>query len=114
MQGEITHIELGAPDAAKAKMFFGSLLGWTFEPFGDGEQAMFHTTKVSGGLHDGVPTASLTSYFQVGDIEQALGQVRDLGGSSEGASPEEPGIGRFANCVDDQGVSFGLHQPVAA
>ena len=34
MTGEVTHIEIGAPDAKKAQVFFGTLLGWAFESFG--------------------------------------------------------------------------------
>ena len=31
MTGEPAHFELGVPDAARAKRFFGALLGWSFE-----------------------------------------------------------------------------------
>ncbi len=31
MTGEPTHIELGAPDAKRARGFFGALFAWTFE-----------------------------------------------------------------------------------
>lgn len=110
MTGEATHIELGVPDAARAKAFFGDLFGWTFDPFGEGEQAAITTPTIRGGLHDGVPTASMTTYFRVDDIESAVGNVRRLGGQAEKPSPEEAGFGRFANCVDDQGTTFGLHQ----
>jgi hypothetical protein len=83
MTGELTHIELGAPDARKAKAFFGALLGWTFEPFGDGEQAVIQTPGIRGGLHDGVTTTTLTAYFSVDDIGQAVARVRELGGLAE-------------------------------
>jgi predicted enzyme related to lactoylglutathione lyase len=111
MIGEPTHIELGAPDARKAKTFFGTLFGWTFEPFGDGDQAAIQTPTIRGGLHDGVTTTTLTTYFQVDDIEAAVASVRDLGGRADDPSPVEPGFGRFSTCSDDQGIPFGLHQP---
>lgn len=112
MNGAPTHIELGAPDAGKAKTFFGTLLGWTFEPFGDGDQAIIRTPTLRGGLHDGVTTATLTTYFQVDDIEGAVAKVRELGGSGDDPCPPEPGIGRFSTCVDNQGIPFGLHELV--
>ena len=31
MTGEPSHFELGVPDAARAKAFYGELLGWSFE-----------------------------------------------------------------------------------
>ena len=110
MAGEVTHIELGAPDAKKAKVFFGTLFGWTFEAFGDGDQAAIHTPTIRGGLHDGVTTSTLTTYFRVDDIDKAVARVRELGGHAEDPSPEEPGFGRFTGCTDDQGMPFGLHQ----
>jgi uncharacterized protein len=111
MAGEPTHIELGAPDAKKAKAFFGTLFGWTFEQFGDGDQAAIQTPTIRGGLHDGVTTTTLTTYFRVDDIGEAVTLVRRLGGHAEDPSPEEPGFGRFSTCTDDQGIPFGLHQP---
>jgi uncharacterized protein len=111
MTGEPTHIELGAPDAKKAKAFFGTLFGWTFEQFGDGDQAAIQTPTMRGGLHDGVTTTTLTTYFRVDDISDAVTSVRRLGGHAEDPSPEEPGFGRFSTCTDDQGIPFGLHQP---
>lgn len=114
MTGEVTHIEIGVPDAKKVQVFFGTLLGWTFESFGDGDQAVIQTPTVRGGLHDGVQTSALTTYFAVDDIEEAVAKVRELGGRAADPSPEEPGFGRFANCIDDQGLPFGLHQSPAA
>jgi predicted enzyme related to lactoylglutathione lyase len=111
MTGEPTHIELGAPDARKVQAFFGSLFGWTFEQFGEGDQATIQTPTIGGGLHDGVPTASLTTYFRVDNIDEAVTKVRELGGQAEDPSPVEPGFGRFSTCTDDQGVPFGLHEP---
>jgi predicted enzyme related to lactoylglutathione lyase len=114
MTGEPTHIELGAPDAKKAKAFFGTLFGWTFEQFGGGDQAAIQTPTIRGGLHDGVTTTTLTTYFRVDDISEAVTSVRRLGGHAEDPSPEEPGFGRFSTCTDDQGIPFGLHQPRAS
>jgi uncharacterized protein len=111
MTGELTHIELGAPDAKKAKRFFAAVLGWTFEPFGDGEQAVIRTPTIRGGLHDGVATTTLTAYFNVDDIDVAVAAVRELGGHAEDPSAPEPGFGRFSTCTDDQGIPFGLRQP---
>jgi uncharacterized protein len=110
MSGEPTHIELGAPDARKARAFFGSLFDWTFEPFGDGEQSAIRTPTIRGGIHDGVTTATLTTYFRVDDIREAVTKVRERGGTADEPSPEEPGFGRFSTCADDQGIPFGLHQ----
>ena len=110
MSGEPTHIELGAPDARKAREFFGSLFDWTFERFGDGDQSAIRTPTIRGGIHDGVTTTTLTTYFRVDDIGVAVTKVRELGGTADDPSPEEPGFGRFSTCTDNQGIPIGLHQ----
>jgi uncharacterized protein len=110
MSGEPTHRELGAPDARKARAFFGSLFDWTFEPFGDGDQSAIRTPTIRGGIHDGVTATTLTTYFRVDDICEGVTKVRQPGGTADELSPEEPGFGHFSACADNQAIPFGLHQ----
>lgn len=110
MTGNLTHFEIGVPDAARAKAFCGPLFGWTFHAMGDGEEGWIETGGVRGGLHENDPDAVIQPYFEVPDLDAALARVRELGGTAGEASPEAPGFGRFAVCRDDQGVRFGLHQ----
>lgn len=111
VSGEPTHFELGVADAKRAKEFYGRLFDWKFHPMGDGEEGWIETNSTSGGLHENDPNPGVVVYFSVSDIDAALVTVRELGGEPGQASPEEPGFGRFAECVDDQGTRFGLHQP---
>jgi predicted enzyme related to lactoylglutathione lyase len=110
MAGEPSHFELGVPDAARAKVFYGELFGWSFTPTA-GENAWIETAGVRGGLHDGDDAANIVVYFSVADIDAAVARVRELGGQADDPGPSERGGGRFASCRDDQGVPFGLHQP---
>ena len=61
------------------------------------------------------PTSSSGS----NDLDAALELVVALGGAREpvehdgGDGEEEARFGRFALCRDDQGSTFGLHQPPA-
>jgi hypothetical protein len=55
-----------------------------------------------------VTTTTLTAYFTVDDISEAVTRVRELGGQAEDPSPEQRGFGRFSTCTDDQGIPFGL------
>lgn len=109
MSGEPTHFELGVADVARARTFYGTLLGWRFHELGTG--AWIDTGGVRGGVHPDDPAPGITVYFEVPDLDAALRRVRALGGTPGEASQEEPGFGRFAECADDQGVRFGLHQP---
>ena len=110
MAGEVSHFEIGVPDARRAKTFFGELLGWSFRPT-VGEMAWIETPGVSGGVHDG-DAPNIRIYFSVPDIEVAVRRVRELGGEAGEPGPDEDG-GRFVSCRDDQGVPFGLHQASA-
>jgi uncharacterized protein len=109
MAGEQSHFELGVKDAARAKAFYGELLGWSFETT-TGENAWIQTEGVRGGLHGEDEASNIVVYFNVPDIETAVQRVRELGGQAEDPGPPDPG-GRFTTCRDDQGVEFGLHQP---
>lgn len=119
MAGEPHWFEIGVADAAKAREFYGQLLGWEFEagPGGDlSRGAVIRTAGIDGGLHGGDEGASPYLFFRVDDIDAALERVRELGGTVE-HSPDtdreksDADFGRFALCRDDQGSGFGLHQP---
>ena len=109
MAGEPSHFELGVPDAARAKAFYGELLGWEFTPT-HGENAWIETGGVRGGLHGDDEARNVVLYVAVADIEGAAARVRELGGEAGDPGPAGPG-GRYLACRDDQGVEFGLHQP---
>lgn len=37
--------------------------------------------------------------------------MRELGGTASDPGANEAGFGRFSQCIDPQGVRFGLHEP---
>jgi len=111
MAGEPTHFEIGVGDAQRAREFYVRLFDWQFHPMGGGAEGWIDTGGARGGLHDNDPTPGVVVYFSVPDIEAALVTVEQLGGEPGQASPDEPGFGRFAECRDDQGIRFGLHEP---
>ena len=108
MAGEPSHFELGVPDAARAKVFYGELFEWSFHTT-RGENAWIETSGVRGGLHDNDEACTVIVYFSVPDIDVAVRRVRELGGTADEPGPPGPS-GRFTSCRDDQGVAFGLHQ----
>jgi predicted enzyme related to lactoylglutathione lyase len=112
MTGEPTWFEIGVADPARARTFYGSLLGWEFEPTGNG--AVITTAGLPGGLHGGDQGAAPYLFFAVDDLDAALERVRALGGEADQPADEPATVerfGRFAFCRDDQGSPFGLHQP---
>ena len=113
MAGEVSFFELGVADAGRGRAFYGALFGWSFEP-GPGDGFVI-SGSVPGGMHGGDPGASPILFFAVDDIDAALEQVRELGGTVEAidvGDDEETAaqFGRFKFCRDDQGSPFGLHQ----
>ena len=115
MAGEVAFIELGVKDWEGARAFYEGLFGWTFEPGPSGQGYSFRTPNVPGGVHGGDPGAAPYVFFAVDDIDAAVAQVRELGGTIEemdvdGDAEQQEKFGRFKLCRDDQGSPFGLHQ----
>jgi catechol 2,3-dioxygenase-like lactoylglutathione lyase family enzyme/predicted enzyme related to lactoylglutathione lyase len=90
MTGELTFFEIGVVDAAPARAFYGGLFGWRIEPGPSAGGYRISTPTISCGMHGGDETLE-----------------------SRTDEPREESFGRFALCRDDQGSSFGLHQPPA-
>ena len=116
MVGEVAFVELGVEDAERGRAFYEALFGWTLEPGPSGSGFTIVAPNFPGGMHGGDRGASPYVFFQVDDMETALAQVRELGGTVEEMEVEgdESSIarfGRFKLCRDDQGSPFGLHQP---
>ena len=110
MGGEPSHFELGVPDARRAKSFYGRLFDWEFTPT-TGDNAWIETRGVRGGLHGDDDASNIEVYFAVDDLDAAVARVRELGGDAPDPEPEHGHGGRFVRCRDDQGVTFGLHEP---
>jgi uncharacterized protein len=114
MTGEVSFFELGVKDPVQARDFYGGLFGWRMRPGPSGEYLGFQieTGNIRGGLHGGDEGAGPYLFFEVKDIQVAAERVRELGGKAEFNEHSGPGpSGTFAFCRDDQGSSFGLHQP---
>jgi uncharacterized protein len=116
MAGELAFFELGVEDPEKGRAFYEGLFGWRFEPGPSGEGFSIGTPNLRGGIHGGDRGASPYVFFAVEDIDAAVERVRELGGSVEdmeidGGAEAQQRFGRFKLCRDDQGSSFGLHEP---
>ena len=109
MSGQPTHIEIGVPDTARAQRFYGELLGWSFD--GTEKGAMVETGGISAGLHRDERGPELLVFYSVDDIDEAARRIVELGGEVDEAG-EEGESGRWLySCRDDQGITFGLHEP---
>lgn len=112
MTGEIVHFEIPAGDTARAREFWGSLLGWQFDEFPGGLD--YHMARISETTGSAIYEAEgdrrgTRAYFDVEDIEVGRARVAELGGNAGGAMPV-PSMGWFAICSDTEGNEFGLWQ----
>jgi predicted enzyme related to lactoylglutathione lyase len=102
-------IEFPADDPARARRFWGGLLGLELDERGDGEGSGWQTHGESPavGVHErgrGPGDSFSLPYFEVDDIATALERVTTLGGSV--VHPGE----RWAICKDSEGSPFALAQ----
>lgn len=115
LPGDVGYISLWVPDDEVSAPFFASVLGWRYTPAAnhsrlrDGSvpaQGLVGATGLAAaGRHLEHPTAFLS--FVVDDVDAAVGRVRAAGGTA--AEPRETPYGRSADCEDDQGTGFALH-----
>jgi uncharacterized glyoxalase superfamily protein PhnB len=105
--GEVGYFTFQVPAAEPAKEFYGAVLGWQFTPGrvegGWGVQG----AGLMGGLWGG-PGRQLgwKVMYAVDDLAAALTRVREHGGTA-GEAERQP-YGLSAECVDNQGIEFGL------
>jgi uncharacterized glyoxalase superfamily protein PhnB len=107
--GQIDSVELRVADATRARAFYGTVLGWGFEP--EAAPDCWRVRSSDGGdprpaahLTGSAPRAVVVPSFPVDDLEATLAAVDAAGGArrlaGEGA----------AECTDDQGAPFLLRQ----
>jgi predicted enzyme related to lactoylglutathione lyase len=99
-------IEFPADDPDRARSFWVGVLGVELVDRSSGEGEGWQTDGAPAlGLHErgrGPGDTHSLPYFEVDDIEAALGRVRQLGGEVI-----HPGA-RWAICRDSEGSPFGL------
>lgn len=96
-------------DVERATRFFGELFGWRARPghVQDGHTYVNIEAHVSMGINDDVDGPHV--WFNAPDLDDAMAAVVRAGGTAERHES-----GDWADCVDDQGVHFGLSVPVHA
>ena len=111
MTGPLRYIELRVPDAVRARAFYGTVLGWGFQP--GSIAGYWHPQSPGGGLTspvtgllDGADRATVVPTFGVADVAAGTARVRAAGGE---VAPREGRRYGGDRCVDDQGAPFHLH-----
>lgn len=104
--GDVAYMTMEVADAAKARTFYRSVLGWRFTPghVEDGWNVADVAPMV--GLVGGREPASVVPMYRVDDVVAAVERVRAMGGTA--TDPERQAYGLSSVCTDDQGTRFYL------
>jgi predicted enzyme related to lactoylglutathione lyase len=113
--GDVSYITLGLPDLARAKAFYGTVLGWHLSGSEHGAQVdgiipmvgLWGGEQPSGGRMHGAVLA-----LRVDDITTAIDAVRAHGGTI--SEPHREPYAMTAEGYDNQGIPFYLHEMSSA
>ncbi|WP_189115582.1 VOC family protein [Pilimelia terevasa] len=108
-------VDLGTTDIDGAKEFYGTTLGWTFEPLADAGE--YHLIRSGGRVVAGLGTAtdaargtSWAVYFAVADADGTAREVDAQGGKVVVAPTDVHDKGRLAVFQDPAGAYFSVWQ----
>jgi predicted enzyme related to lactoylglutathione lyase len=106
-------------DPKAAETFYDKVVGWTSEPFGNSPQP-YTQFKRSGGAGvaglmerpEGMNMPPFWSmYIAVPKLDEAVAQIKKLGGSEMSEVIDVPTVGRMQMLKDPQGAAFYIIQP---
>ncbi len=120
-QGRFAWYELLTTDTKGAKSFYGSVMGWKTEAFGEGaepyEMWLTGDTPIGGVMKIGPKTAPAGekphwwAHVTVDDVDASTKLAQKLGGQVRTPPTDIPEVGRFAIVADPQGAKIALFQP---
>ena len=107
------HFDIPIDQPDRAERFYSGLFGWSAQkvPVPNMEYWVLRAAEgdALGGL---IKRAALgqgtVNYYTVPSIDQALGKVKELGGSIAVPKAAIPHVGYNAQCTDTEGNTFGL------
>ena len=113
--------ELVTHDVEKAKKFYGSTIGWTFDgmPMPDGtywvakmgDQPVGGLFPIAGPQWEGVPEHWM-SYLAVDDVDARVKKATAAGAKLMRPAFDIPGVGRIAILTEPGGAGVGWITPV--
>ena len=108
--GKVQHFEIPADDVGRAKAFYGSVFGWTYEQFDD-DNVMVNAASddsIGGDIYKRDEPQPPTVGITVDCIEESLDAIIKSGGQRLGSIETLPGMGRYAYFTDPEGNRLGL------
>jgi predicted enzyme related to lactoylglutathione lyase len=110
-----SYFELAVADVHRAVEFYTKAFGWKAQKF-EGEMDMdyyFVQTGEGEGINGGIfPTQDgvtrSINIITVEDVDTAVEKIVAAGGTVVIPKSPIPGIGYFSNCLDSEGILFGV------
>jgi uncharacterized protein len=117
MSGALRHIAINADDVGRAKAFYETVFGWTFQAWGPPD---FFNAQTPGGVfaavqkrREIVPGVRLTAYectIGVEDLSETLAAIATAGGRVVAGPFTIPTVGELAFFEDPEGNIAGAMQ----
>jgi predicted enzyme related to lactoylglutathione lyase len=104
--GDIVYLTLSPGDEVRGRRFYSELFGWEFTPGRVARGLNVGGPRPMTGMWGGTGRQFVEPVFAVTDVEDAVRQVRDLGGTA--TDPHQEPYGVTSECVDNQGLSFSV------
>jgi hypothetical protein len=117
--GRLVWTELMTTNTKAAETFYDKVIGWTSEPFGNSPMP-YTQFKRSGGAGvaglmerpaDMNTPPFWSMYIAVPNLEDAVAQVKRLGGGELSPVIDVPTVGRMQMLKDPQGAAFYIIEP---
>lgn len=113
---KMEHFEIPVDDIGRAQAFYGAVLGYEYQPWGD-EMGMLRQPQdegVNGDLHQRGPTPHPTVVFTVDKIEDTVAIAVAHGGELVGEIEPMGESARYAYIKDSEGNLIGLYDEISA
>ena len=119
MSQPFVHLELNTPDLAKAKDFYGKLVGWTFQDMDMGPGGTYSVFKPASGPGGGIFTVpdapkQWLPYIGVDDLKASTDKAESLGAKVIVREQPVPEMGAFSILTDPTGANIALWQAKSA
>ena len=113
---KVEHFEIPVDDIARARAFYTSVLGYTYEPWGDEMGMLQHPQKegINGDLHVRGTTPHPTVVFTVDRIEDTVALAVASGGEQVGEIQPLSENSRWVYIKDSEGNLIGIYDEIAA
>ncbi|WP_353510408.1 VOC family protein [Intrasporangium sp.] len=123
----VVHFEIQADDLERAKAFYGTVFGWSFQDYGQMTGSPYwgvvtgpdDQAGINGGLMQrpaATPTAgqgtnAFVCTMQVDDYDATERRILDAGGEVALPKTALTGMAWQGYYLDPEGNTFGIHQP---